>query len=152
MLLFRQEKGLLRNMSSEAGPAFTKALAARGLTVGDFDNDGFPDVLVATNGGAPVLLRNRCGSGNHWLGLKLEGVNCNRDAIGARISWSAGGRCKAGGAGFRLTSRAGPRRKLHRANQPGRPVRPSILFARRAVEPFSQRVITANATFGRMSR
>jgi predicted NUDIX family NTP pyrophosphohydrolase len=25
------------------------------------------------------------------LGLKLEGVNCNRDAIGARISWSAGG-------------------------------------------------------------
>jgi len=91
LLLFRQDKGLLRNMSSEAGPAFTKAIAARGLTVGDFDNDGFPDVLVATNGGAPVLLRNRCGSGNHWLGLKLEGVNCNRDAIGARISWSAGG-------------------------------------------------------------
>jgi hypothetical protein len=91
LLLFRQEKGLLRNMSSEAGPAFAKSLAARGLTVGDYDNDGFPDVLVATNGGAPVLLRNRCGSENHWLGLKLEGVNCNRDAIGARISWSAGG-------------------------------------------------------------
>jgi len=91
LLLFRQEKGLLRNMSSEAGPAFAKPLAARGLTVGDFDNDGFPDVLVATNGGAPVLLRNRCGSGYHWLGLRLEGVNCNRDAVGARISWSAGG-------------------------------------------------------------
>jgi hypothetical protein len=91
LLLFRQEKGLLRNMSSEAGPAFAKPLAARGLTLGDFDNDGFPDVLVATNGGAPVLLRNRCGSGHHWLGLKLEGVNCNRDAVGARISWSAGG-------------------------------------------------------------
>ena len=31
------------------------------------------------------------GPQNHWLGLKLEGVNCNRDAIGAKIRWSAGG-------------------------------------------------------------
>ena len=29
--------------------------------------------------------------GNHWLGVKLEGMNCNRDAIGARLTWSAGG-------------------------------------------------------------
>jgi predicted NUDIX family NTP pyrophosphohydrolase len=61
------------------------------LTVGDYDNDGFLDVLVAENGGRPVLLKNKCASGNHWLGLKLEGVSCNRDAIGARITWSAGG-------------------------------------------------------------
>jgi enediyne biosynthesis protein E4 len=53
------------------------------------------------NGGAPVLLRNQAGGGNHWLGLKLEGVTCNRDAIGAKIRWSAGGvvrsRLKNGG-------------------------------------------------------
>jgi enediyne biosynthesis protein E4 len=91
LLLFRQEKGLLHNISADAGPAFSKPLAARGLTVGDYDNDGFPDVLVATNGGAPMLLRNQCNSGNHWLGVKLEGATCNRDAIGARITWSAGG-------------------------------------------------------------
>jgi hypothetical protein len=91
LLLFRQQNGLLQNVSAEAGPAFTKSYAARGLTVGDYDNDGFPDVLVASNGGAPVLLKNRCNSGNHWLGLKLQGVNCNRDAIGARVTWSAGG-------------------------------------------------------------
>jgi predicted NUDIX family NTP pyrophosphohydrolase len=59
--------------------------------VGDYDNDGFLDVLVASNGGAPMLLKNNCGSGNHWLGVRLEGVNCNRDAIGARLTWSAGG-------------------------------------------------------------
>ncbi len=91
LLLFHQEKGRLRNVSAQAGPAFTLRLAARGLAVGDYDNDGLADVLVATNGGAPVLLHNRCGAGNHWLGLKLEGVNCNRDAIGGRITWSAGG-------------------------------------------------------------
>ena len=38
-----------------------------------------------------MLLKNKSGSGNHWLGIRLEGVNCNRDAIGARLSWSAGG-------------------------------------------------------------
>ena len=38
-----------------------------------------------------MLLKNRSGEGNHWLGLKLEGVTCNRDAIGAKLRWSAGG-------------------------------------------------------------
>jgi predicted NUDIX family NTP pyrophosphohydrolase len=114
LVLFHQEKGLLRNVSSEAGPAFSKPLPARGLTVGDYDNDGFLDVLVATNGGAPVLLRNRCGSGNHWLGLKLEGVNCNRDAIGARITWSAGGvkRSKLKNSGGSYLSSHDPREVL----------------------------------------
>ena len=41
--------------------------------------------------------RRRCccattpAQGNHWLGVKLEGVKCNRDAVGARLTWSAGG-------------------------------------------------------------
>ena len=107
LLLFHQEKGLLHNVSGEAGPAFAKPLAARGLAVGDYDNDGFPDVLVTPNGGAPVLLRNRCGPGNHWVGIRLEGVTCNRDAIGARITWSAGGVKKSrlkNGAGSYLSS------------------------------------------------
>jgi enediyne biosynthesis protein E4 len=91
LLLFHQDDGKLHDVSGEAGPAFTKSYSARGLAVGDFDNDGRLDVLIGINGGAPVLLRNRSGEGNHWLGLKLEGVRANRDAIGARIRWSAGG-------------------------------------------------------------
>ena len=91
LLLFHNEGGKLRNISAEAGPAFQNAYPARGLAVGDFTNDGRLDVLVGNCGEAPVLLRNNSGEGNHWVGLKLVGKNCNRDAIGARITWSAGG-------------------------------------------------------------
>ena len=91
LLLFHQENGKLRNVSMEAGTAFTKMFAARGLAVGDYDNDGRLDVLIGNNGGAPLLLHNKSGEGNHWLGLHLQGTKCNRDAVGARIKWSAGG-------------------------------------------------------------
>jgi len=46
---------------------------------------------VANNGEAPVLRRNRAGTGHHWVGLTLEGTSCNHDAIGAALTWSAGG-------------------------------------------------------------
>ena len=91
LLLFHHEDGKLRNVSDQGGEAFSRNYSARGLSVGDYNNDGRLDVLIANNGGAPLLLRNQSGSENHWLGLKLQGTKCNRDAIGARISWSAGG-------------------------------------------------------------
>lgn len=91
LLLFHQENGKLRNVSGEAGPAFNRTFAARGLAVGDFTNDGRLDVMIGNNGGTPLLLRNRAGSSHHWVGPKLSGRTCNRDAIGAQITWSAGG-------------------------------------------------------------
>ena len=104
LLLFHNENGQLRNVSAEAGPAFTKSFPARGLAIGDYNNDGRVDVLIGNNGGPPVLLHNNAGAGNHWLGVKLEGVKCNRDAVGARITWSAGGvtrsRVKNGGGSY----------------------------------------------------
>ena len=91
LVLFHQENGKFRNVSADAGPAFGKVFPARGLALGDFNNDGRVDVLIGNNGGAPVLLRNNAGQGNHWVGLKLQGTKCNRDAMGAKITWSAGG-------------------------------------------------------------
>jgi enediyne biosynthesis protein E4 len=90
LLLFHQENGELRNVSAEAGPVFSRVFPARGLAVGDFNNDGRLDVLIANNGEPPVLLRNNAGAANHWLGVKLQGTRANRDAIGARLTWSAG--------------------------------------------------------------
>jgi hypothetical protein len=51
-------------------------------------------VLIGNNGGAPVLLRNNAGAGHHWLGL-LQGTGCDRDAVGATIAWSAGGKTRS---------------------------------------------------------
>jgi len=90
LLLFQQREGKFHDVSRQAGPAFQRNYPARGLAVGDFDNDGAVDVLVANNGEAPLLLRNRAAAGNHWIGLHLEGVDCNRDAVGAKVSWVVG--------------------------------------------------------------
>jgi hypothetical protein len=93
LLLFHQgEDGLLHNVSDHGGTAFHKMWPARGLAVGDYDNDGALDVLLCNNGGAPALLKNVGAKGNNWLGLKLQGVTCNRDAIGAKIVWTAAGK------------------------------------------------------------
>ena len=91
LLLFRHDGKKLTNVSAQGGPVFQTAFPARGLAVGDFNNDGRVDVLVGNNGGAPLLLKNNAGDGNHWVGLRLQGTTCNRDAVGATITWSAGG-------------------------------------------------------------
>jgi enediyne biosynthesis protein E4 len=90
MLLFHNDGARFKNVSAQSGPIFLKNLAARGLAIGDFDNDGSVDVLVAVNNGAPVLMRNLAGRQNHWLGVHLVGRKCNIDAIGAKISYQAG--------------------------------------------------------------
>ena len=104
LLLFHNSGGKLANVSAQSGPVFAKYFPARGLTVGDYTNDGRLDVFIGNNGDAPVLLKNNAGEGNHWLGLKLQGTACNRDAIGATITWSAGGtkrlRMKTGGGSY----------------------------------------------------
>jgi hypothetical protein len=104
LLLHNDGRGDWENVSAAAGPAFSQNFAARGMAVGDFNNDGALDVLVAVNGGAPVLLKNVAASENHWLGVRLIGKKANPDAIGAKITWQAGdlkrGRLKIGGGSY----------------------------------------------------
>jgi hypothetical protein len=92
LLLFHNDgRGRLLNVSNSAGEAFQSKYAARGLAVGDLDNDGFPDVVVGVNGGAPLLLHNNANPRNHWVGLRLVGRQSNPEAVGALIRWNAGG-------------------------------------------------------------
>jgi hypothetical protein len=104
LLVFHNNGRTLENVSGGAGPAFEQKFAARGMAVGDFNNDGAVDVLVAVNDGVPVLLQNVAAQGNHWLGLRLVGKKANPDGIGARITWQSGdlkrSRLKVGGGSF----------------------------------------------------
>jgi hypothetical protein len=104
LMLFRNTGKSFQNVSVESGPVFAKPLSARGMAIGDFDNDGAVDVLVSVNDAAPVLLRNRIGNQNHWLGIKLAGKKSNPDAIGARMTYQSGelkrSRTKVGGGSY----------------------------------------------------
>jgi hypothetical protein len=93
-LLFRNlGKGRFDNVSSKVGPAFTKPIVARGAAYADFDHDGDLDILISTNNGPAVLLRNDGGNRNHWLSVRLAGTKSNRDGIGAVVrAESAGGK------------------------------------------------------------
>jgi len=85
MLLARNTGGRFVDVSASAGSVFEQPWVARGLAIGDIDNDGRVDVVVTTNDGAPHILHNDTSTDNHWLMLKLVGHKSNRDAIGAEI-------------------------------------------------------------------
>ena len=91
LLMFENENGKFKNVSSTSGDVFKGEWASRGLSVGDYDNDGDLDVLVINNGEAPLLLRNEGGNRNNWLGLQLVSIKSNPEAVGAMITWEAGG-------------------------------------------------------------
>jgi hypothetical protein len=103
-LLFRGTGKGFQNISAQSGPIFSQPLSARGMAVGDFNNDGAVDVLISVNNGAPVLLQNNIGAQNHWLGFKLVGRKSNIDAVGARITYQAQdlkrSRMKVGGGSY----------------------------------------------------
>jgi hypothetical protein len=86
-LLFRNlGKGRFEEVSSRLGPDLQRPRVARGAAYADFDHDGDLDILLTTNGGSAVLLRNDAvEAGRHWLAVKLRGTRSNRDGIGAVV-------------------------------------------------------------------
>lgn len=64
-----------------------------GCAFGDYDNDGFEDLAVATcryNGvDEPDFLYHNNGNANHWITMNLTGTISNRSAIGAKVRLKA---------------------------------------------------------------
>ena len=61
-----------------------------GASFGDYDNDGFIDLLIANanNEVNPFIYRNN-GNSNNWLSIKCTGTMSNNSAIGARVKVKA---------------------------------------------------------------
>jgi hypothetical protein len=85
-------RGKFDDVGRAHGAYFSTPGVGRGLATADYDNDGDLDFVVAASNGRATLLRNDGGSAaGHWLTLRLEGMRCNRDAIGARVTVRASG-------------------------------------------------------------
>ena len=87
--MFRNDGGKrFQDVTTSGG--FGNLQKGHGISFGDIDNDGDQDVYENMGGFwsgdryRNVLYENP-GHGNHWITLKLEGVQSNRAAIGARI-------------------------------------------------------------------
>jgi enediyne biosynthesis protein E4 len=66
--------------------------SGRGVSFGDFDNDGGLDVLINNQNDPPTLLHNETKNSNHWISIRTVGTKSNRDGIGARVNVVSGGR------------------------------------------------------------
>jgi hypothetical protein len=88
--MFRNTKGQ-RFVDVTTSGGFGHLQKGHGIAFADLDEDGDQDIYTVLGGAYPgdrygnVLFENP-GHGNGWVKLRLEGVQANRAAIGARIT------------------------------------------------------------------
>jgi len=76
----------------------------RGIGLGDFDEDGDIDAVIAACGQAARLYRNDGGNARHWIEVRLRGSGGTPNPIGARLTLTTADRTQVreidGGNGF----------------------------------------------------
>ncbi len=93
--LFRNNgNGSFLEVSGNAGYGLKLMDSSRGVTMGDYDNDGDIDIFIVNNNTYASLLRNEGGNTSNWINIKLKGTRSNRDAIGARVTVTTGTICQ----------------------------------------------------------
>jgi hypothetical protein len=93
-LMRNRGDGTFEDVSVRSGEHFQHKYVGRGAAWADIDNDGDIDLVLANLNDNAILLRNDRGrNGNNWLTVdaKLKFPGGVRDAIGARITVTAGG-------------------------------------------------------------
>ena len=88
VLLMNDGDGSFTNVSQASGADHPGS--GRGGGYFDMNDDGCLDLFLSNFSLKPVLLRNSCQNGNHWLKLSLVGTESNRDGIGAKIELTTG--------------------------------------------------------------
>ncbi len=106
-LLLGGADGRLMDVSDRAGAPWQVPRMGRGLAAGDLDNDGRDDLLILSHN-QPLAYFHNQSRGGHFLTIRLEGRESNRDAVGAKITVVAGDRrqtaWRVGGGSYQSAS------------------------------------------------
>src|SRR5258708_7810874 len=78
--------------TAQAGELATASEVSRGLAMGDIDDDGDIDVVVSNTGSRSRIYLNQAPRAGHWLRVRALDPRYKRDALGALVTVSAGGR------------------------------------------------------------
>jgi hypothetical protein len=90
-VLLRNRNGKFKEITPRGGDYFRQSHLARGVALGDLDNDGKIDLVVSHMNEPVALLRNVAREDHHWLGVQLKRAG-HADVVGARVILEAGGR------------------------------------------------------------
>jgi len=85
-IALENNNGRFAKVNHSLGPYFTSEHNGRGIATGDLNNDGYVDLAYThVNQNCSVLI-NHTDNNNQWITLQLIGTQCNRSAVGTRVT------------------------------------------------------------------
>lgn len=88
--LFENQQGEMLDVSERTELSKFTSLPLRGVSTGDFDNDGDLDLAFNVNGSSPLLLRNDGGNHNNWVNIRTLATNSNSLGVGTKVELKSG--------------------------------------------------------------